>query len=179
MTEIKLDKRFKKNVQGRIENFQFRVGILNDGPHYQAKTGKRGMKGQDVLKSFAGGPARQQTRKPNGTISSVSAAFSKFLGFNYLTQPFQLEHVGRGAGDRQLIIQFVDIFLKGAFGRISNPNQRLQNLLQAIVRNPILRGDYGHNSKLTKAIKGFDRLGIDTSQLFRGITAEARKVKRV
>lgn len=176
---IQLDKRFKKNVQGRIENFQFRVGILNDGPHYQAKRGKRGLKGQDVLKAFAGGPARQQTRTADGTLSSVSESFSKHLGFNYLLAPFGFDQSGRGAGDRQLILQFVDIFLKGAFGRISNPQKRLENLLQAIVRNPILRGDYGHNSKLTQKIKAFDRLGIDTSQLFRAITAEVRRVIRV
>jgi hypothetical protein len=47
--------------------------------------------------------------------------------------------------------------------------------LQAIVRNPILRGDYGKNKKETIKRKGFDRYMIDTGQFFNSIIARVTK----
>jgi hypothetical protein len=51
----------------------------------------------------------------------------------------------------------------------------MENLAQAIIRNPILRGDYGSNSALTRKIKGFDRFMFDTGQLFQSIKAKVLK----
>jgi hypothetical protein len=34
--QLKLDDRFKKRVEGRFGEFKFEVGVLEDGPHYQA-----------------------------------------------------------------------------------------------------------------------------------------------
>ncbi len=158
---ITLDKRFKKNVQGKFGKYKFEVGILQDGPHYNAKRGVPGLKGQEVLKSYAGGPARQQTRQSDTTLSNVSKEFREHLGINYLTEPFK-----KRTSD---IIKFSNEFFKLVFGR--SQKKRCENLLQAIVRNPILRGDYGSNSALTVKIKGFDRKGIDTAQLFKSIKA--------
>jgi hypothetical protein len=159
---IQLDKRFKKNVAGRFGKYNFQVGILEDGPHKLPLRGVRGLKGQDVLGSYAGGPVRRMSSQASGvTISDVSAANRERLGFNYLTQPFKQKTAD--------IIKFTHEFFKLAFGR--SEKRRAENLLQAVVRNPILRGDYGPQSKLSKKIKGFDRPMIDTAQLFKAITA--------
>lgn len=161
---IQLDKRFQKKVKGMFEKYQFEVGILDDKDHKQAKVGKRGLGGKDVLKTFASGPARKQSGKSSGkTISEVSAENRKRMGFNYLTRPFE----DQGSD----IIKFSNEFFKMVFG-ISKTKKRAENLLQAIVRNPILRGDYGPNSPLTQKIKGFDRAMIDTTQLFKAIVAK-------
>lgn len=157
--KIELDRRFKKRLQGRFGKYDFQVGILNDGPHKDPKTGERGQKGQDVLSAYAGGPIRQKTRKSSKTISEVSAANRERLGFNYLSEPFR-----KRSSD---IVKFSNEFFKLAFGR--SEKRRAENLLQAIVRNPILRGDYGGNSDLTVKIKGFNRGMIDTAQLFKAI----------
>jgi hypothetical protein len=167
---IKLDSRFKKNVAGRFGKYSFEVGVLQDGPHKLAKRGERGLKGQDVLKTFAGGPARQISSKPSGlSISDVSQENRKRLGFNYLSAPFK-----KKSSD---IIKFSNTFFKLVFGR--SEKKRAENLLQAIVRNPILRGEYGSNSKLTQKIKGFDRSMIDTGQLFKAIKAVCKVRSRV
>ncbi len=145
--------------------YEFEVGILDDGPHFKAKRGVRGLKGQDVIKNFAGGPAREQSRDESGMqISDVSEANRSRLGFNYLTEPFK-----KRTAD---IIKFTESFFKLVFG--ATEAKRAENLLQAIVRNPILRGDYGSNSQLTQKIKGFDRKMIDTAQLFNAIKARVR-----
>jgi hypothetical protein len=162
---IQLDRRFQKRVQGMFGKYQFEVGVLEDGPHYLAKRGERGKKGQDVLKNFAGGPARKQTRKSTQSIAEVSESLRKNLGFNYLTKPFE-------SSKNADILAFTNAFFKLVFGRTQQ--KRAENLLQAIVRNPMLRGDYGNNSPLTQAIKGFNRKTIDTAQLFKAIRARCR-----
>lgn len=164
--QIKIDKRFKKNVAGVFGRYDFEVGILEDAQYKKPLRGERGLKGQDVLSSYAGGPVRKKSRlKTNVTISEVSKANRERMGVNYLTEPFQ-----KRTSD---IVRFTNEFFKLAFGRTEK--KRAENLLQAIVRNPILRGDYGSNSALTKTIKGFDRYMIDTAQLFKAIKAKVNR----
>jgi hypothetical protein len=68
----------------------------------------------------------------------------------------------------------VNEILKLGFGR--SEMKRVQNLLQAVIRNPILRGDYGRNAMSTARNKGFNRLFIDTGQFFRAIKAKVTRV---
>jgi hypothetical protein len=164
--QLKLDDRFKKRVEGRFGRYRFEVGVLEDGPHYEAKRGQRGLKGRDVITAYAGGPVRRKSSQDAGvTIAQVSEENRLRLGFNYLIQPFK-----KRTSD---IIKFSNEFFKLAFGR--SEKKRAENLLQAIVRNPILRGDYGSNSKLTIKIKGFDRKMIDTAQLFKALKAKCHE----
>jgi len=160
--KLQLDKRFKKNLRGKFGRYTFDVGVLADGPHRQAlRQGKSRKKGQSVVSSYAGGPVRLTSRKSYQAISQVSKNLSKFLGFNYLTKPFQ-----KKSSD---LLKFTNQFFKMVFGR--SDRKRVENLLQAVVRNPMLRGDYGSNSKKAQEIKGFNRLTIDTAQLFKAIKA--------
>ncbi len=163
--QLTLDKGFAKKLQGRFGKYKFEVGVLDDGPYLKPKRGERGKKGEDVKAQYAGGPVRKKTREASGkNISDVSAANRKRLGFNYLSQPFKIK-----SSD---IIKFTNEFFKLAFGK--SEKRRAENLLQAIVRNPILRGDYGKNKPLTVKIKGFDRKMIDTAQLFKSLKALCR-----
>lgn len=161
--KLVLDKRFKKNIAGRFGKYDFEVGVLDDAPYKKPLRGERGLKGKDVLGNYAGGPVRKKSRQNSGlNISDVSKENRERLGFNYLSKPFE-----KRSSD---IIRFSKSFFDLAFGRTEK--RRCENLLQAIVRNPILRGDYGQNSELTKKIKGFDRYMIDTAQLFKAIKAK-------
>ncbi len=157
--QLRLDKRFRKNVSGRFGKYRFEVGILQDAPH---KNPAEEINGVKQLGSYAGGPVRKKGRG-NGplTISEVSKANRDRMGFNYLTEPFK-----KTSSD---IVRFSREFFKLAFGR--SEKKRAENLLQGIVRNPILRGDYGSNSRMTQREKGFDRKMIDTAQLFKAIKA--------
>lgn len=163
---IKLDKRFQKKVQGVFGKYEFQVGILENAPHRAA------MRGKNNQGSYAGGPVRKKSRVDKGkmpTIAEVSEANRERLGFNYLTEPFD-----KKSSD---IVKFTRSFFNLIFGR--SEKRRAETLLQAIVRNPILRGDYGSNSALTKKIKGFDRSMIDTAQLFKAIKAVCKVRGRV
>ena len=159
---LRLDRRFKKNIAGRFGRFEFEVGVLEDKPYRKPKLGQPGLKGQEIINIYAGGPVRQATRTNSGiTVAEVSKRNRDRLGFNYLSEPFK-----QRSSD---IIKFTNEFFKLVFGR--SQKKRAENLLQAVVRNPILRGDYGNNSALTQRIKGFDRFMIDTGQLFKAIKA--------
>ncbi len=158
--KIKLDGRFAKQAKGVYEKYNFQVGVLQDAPHKKAIPASKG------LKSYAGGPARMTSNKSSGkSISQVSESLRKHIGINFYTKPFKSKK-------NKDILDFVKVFFDVCSGK-SQP-KRAENMLQAIVRNPILRGDYGKNSTITAKIKGFNRFMIDTSQLFRAITAKVR-----
>lgn len=167
---LKFSKAFKKNVGGRFGKYQFEVGIIDDGPYKIPKKGARGLRGQDVIKQYAGGPIRQSTRRNSGmTLSQVSKQVRKFIGVNYLKAPFKSGSTGASANSSD-IRRFLNEFFKLSTGK--SQKRRAENLLQAVVRNPILRLDYiGANSDLTKKIKGFNRPLFDTGQFFRSIKA--------
>lgn len=165
--KIAFDKRTFKRLQGRFEQYEFEVGILEDKPHREARRGQRGQGGKDVLSSYAGGPIRKAGRASGQSVAQVSAENSKRLGFNYLLRPFQKKNDSD-------ILKFANEFMKMVLGK--SKDKRVENLIQAIVRNPILRGEYGApNSELTQKIKGFDRPMIDTGQLFKNIRARVKR----
>jgi hypothetical protein len=159
---IKFQRSVRKSLLGRFGKYQFQVGVLEDKPHYQPQPdGPLNM--GDNIKTYAGGPSRKQSKVESGlTVSAVSKANRDRLGFNYLREPFKKQ-----SSD---IIKFSRAFFKLAFGM--SEKKRAENLLQAIVRNPILRGDYGSNTRGTARLKGFDRHMIDTAQLFKSLKAK-------
>lgn len=150
---------------GRFGKYQFEVGILQDGPHKDPApnlTSPGNPLGKPQLTTFAGGPRRKIGRKSHTTIAEVSKANRERLGFNYLIKPFE--------DQSSEIMRFAAEFIRLVAGR-SKEKKRCENLLQAIVRNPILRGEYPTESPLTQKVKGFSRPMIDTAQLFRAIRA--------
>lgn len=162
--KLELTKGFIRKLKNKTEGYQFEVGILDDGPHKKPIRWKN----KSELGEYAGGPVRRASSKyDEKSLNEISKELRDTSGHNYLVEPFK-----QTSSD---IIQFTNTFFKYAFGR--STEKRLTNLLQAIVRNPILRGEYGTNSALTQKIKGFDRYMIDTGQFFKAI--KARLIKRV
>lgn len=165
--QLKLTERLEKSLHG----YDFEVGILSGQQHFEPLATELGKKPE--LKSFAGGPARKQSRVPSDlTTGQILIENSKRLGVDLLRAPFKSKN-------NQEINNFTKAFFKMALsdtnkqGAIRNA-KRLINLVQAIVRNPILRGDYGGNKGSTADAKGFDRLLIDTGQMFKNIRARIR-----
>lgn len=164
--EIKLEKGFIKKLKSKIHAYEFTVGVLNDGPHMAPK--HTSLYDEPDLGTYAGGPVRKKSREQSGlTIGQVLTENMSRYGTNFLVEPF----LARNNAD---ITKFANQFLKTAFAEKGNP-KRIENLLQAIVRNPILRGDYGANSSSTADAKGFSRFLIDTGQLFKAIKAKVHK----
>jgi hypothetical protein len=164
--QLRLSKGFAERVQARYDRFRMEVGILEDKPHREARERQPGAEGfRENLSSYAGGPVRKTSRGSGGlTIAAVSAANRERLGFNYLTEPFKNRNSD--------IIKFSQAFFKMAAGRSGSMRRRVENLLQAIVRNPILRGEYGRQARSTTKAKGFYRPMIDTAQLFKAIRSK-------
>jgi len=159
--KIQLDNRFIKKLKGIFERFEFEVGILNDTKHKIPQPAKKGK--MSNLKSYAGGPARKTSFKSGDkNISDISNTWVDKE--NYLIKPIR--------NNKSDIIKFSKEFIKSAIAR-TQP-KRVINLLQAIIRNPILRGDYGSNTPETVKRKGFNRYMIDTGQFFKAITAKVR-----
>lgn len=162
-----MSRTFAKRLKKRIEGFQFEVGVLQDKEHRLAK--ETPLFGQPDLGSYAGGPVRKATRVGSGkTVGDVLIENQERMGVNLLLEPFKDK-----SSD---MMRFVKAFLISAITKKGTNFKRVENLLQAVVRNPILRGDYGPNSSATADAKGFNRPLIDTAQTFKSITA---KVKRV
>jgi len=154
---IRLDGRFKKQAKVAFGKYQLDIGVLQNKPHKVAASKGRG------LRSFAGGPVRKTSRSTRGTISEVSERVRKNTGINLYTRPFKSKK-------NRDILNLIKRFMELCTGR--GQKKRLENAMQAVVRNPILRGDYGGNKASTKKTKGFSRLMIDTGQLFKGIIAK-------
>ena len=156
---VKLD--LKTELKKRIEKYQFEVGILSEKPRREPKLD------DETLGYYAGGPVRKlgPTRSEQSN-SEVFLDVQERLGIDLLQDPFK-------SSANSNIVRFSNEFLKYCFGKSSD--KRVENLLQAIVRNPILRGDYGGNTGITADAKGFDRLLFDTGQLFKSIKARILK----
>lgn len=159
--QLKLDKRFQRKVNARYARFQMEVGILEDGVHKKPRPASAG------LSAYAGGPIRKKaTTAGELTIAEVSEAIRARMDVNYLTDPFKKRNSD--------IIKFSTHFFKMASGKSTSMLKRVENMMQAIVRNPILRGDYGSNAEVTKKIKTFDRFLFDTGQFFKAIRARVK-----
>lgn len=167
--KIELGKTWGKKLQGRIQSYQFDVGVLEDKEHLEAVETPRFE--QPNLGSYAGGPVRRTTRRASGmTVGEVLVENMKRLNINLLLRPFQEKN--------SEIMKFTETFLKFVVKRGNVSIRRVENLIQAIVRNPILRQEYGQNSSEAADLKGFDRHLIDTGQTFKAIKARARRVRK-
>ncbi len=159
--KIELNPGFVKRLGKRVERFQFEVGILDDTAHRDAKPANKG------LSSYAGGPVRKMGKAGETMMSEVAKDNADRIGVDYIRAPFQ-----KRSSD---ILKFTETFFKMIFRDSSSYRRRATNLIQAIVRNPILRGDYGPNSAIAQKWKTFDRNMIDTGQLFKAIKARISK----
>lgn len=164
--KLELSKTLFKKISKQIESFEFEVGVLDDKPHRLAIDAP--LFGPNNLKEYAGGLIRPTSRIPSDkTIGDVLVANSERLGIDLLREPFQ-------EPDTE-INKFTTAFLRFAAARKGNL-KRVENLLQAVVRNPILKQAYGHNSQVTALVKGFNRNLIDTAQMFKAIKARVKRV---
>lgn len=145
-------------LQSKMRRYDVTVGVLEDGPSAKWKKEQ---------KSLAGGPAnRIAGQNKEVTLRALMAKWNAV--YNLLLAPWRkadnkevVEVIGRMAAD---------------IGTSGKQKQAFLNAVQAVVRNPILRGDYGDNSKEWAKAKGFNRLLINTGRLFQHIKARFKNV---
>lgn len=165
---IELGKSWGKKLQHRIERYNFEVGVLEDKPHKDPVVAEGLFAEQDLI-TYAGGPVRRTSRqKSDMTNGQVLVENMKRLNINLLLRPFQEQS--------SEIMKFTKYFLQLVTTKPGMKIKRIENLLQAIVRNPILKQEYGSNTAATADAKGFDRHLFDTGQMFKSIKARVIRV---
>ncbi len=165
--KMNLGRSWSKNLKRRVEGVEFEVGILEDKAHMDPV--EQGFFGPPPTKSYAGGPVRRTSRRSAGlSVGEVLVKNMERTNHNFLLEPFKKRN--------SEIIKFTTYFLRYIVGKPGASLKRIENLLQAIVRNPILKQEYGPNNATTADNKGFNRHLFDTGQMFRAI--KARVIKR-
>lgn len=166
--KMNLGSSWSKKLQSRVNNVEFEVGVLDDKPH-MAPIEQRLFE-TPQLRTYAGGPVRKTSRKPSGVATSqVLIDNMERTNHNFLLEPFQKKN--------SEIMKFTRYFLQYIVGKPGASIKRIENLLQAIVRNPILNQEYGKNTSTTADNKGFDRHLFDTGQMFKSIRARMLRRK--
>lgn len=127
------------------------------------KTEKTALPKDEGLKNFAGGPARK-------TSHHLSKTTTTDLAVNFEDRYGIFSKPATNPNNKDVITVVDDLLDEFFYDK--NLTKRIQNGAQAIVRNPILRGDYGDNTIKAVENKGFDRLMIDTGQFFNSIIAD-------
>lgn len=155
-------KGLSKMIEGELGKYKFQVGILENKLHYLPAQGDTTLtRGQNIYYSYAGLKLRKPSSyKYKGTLFSVAKDMDE--AFKWLRKPFMLQ----SNADVLAVLKYVVENLNG-----KDTKQRIINAVQAVVRNPILRGNYGKNSAKTSKSKGFNKLLMDTGQLFKNIKA--------
>lgn len=162
-----LSKGFVKQLKRRIEGWNFEAGILDDKEYKLPRPDNED--GSKPLGEYAGGDIRKASRVNSGLkISEVFRNLMIQSDIDLLQEPFE--------DNKSDIMKFTTQFLRFATGgKVSV--KRVENLLQAVIRNPILRNDYGYrNTGETARAKGFFRPFFDTAQTFKAIKVKAKKV---
>lgn len=170
--DVGLTKGFAKRLSGTVEKYEFEVGILEDSEYMEPVEGTLmdRLLGKQPTRTYAGGPVRKKSRVKSGkTVSDVFVENQSRLNIDLLRRPLQDE-----TSD---IMRFVKVFLTNIFKKGGNM-KRVENLLQAAIRNPILNEEYGKNNSQTADNKGFNRHLFDTGQMFQSIKARAKRVRK-
>lgn len=146
-----------KMIQVELDKYKVELGILKNEPK------KLPLYGQ--FKTYAGIRLLRDSNKTSGTLVDVAIDLDK--RFKWLRKPFASQN-------NKEVVQVVNDIVKSMNGRADK--QRVLNGMQAIIRNPILRGEYGQNSQKTAQEKGFNKLLMATGQFFKNIKARFKNV---
>lgn len=144
---------FERAIQVELDKYQMEVGILDNVPKYAAAKGK--------WKNYAGMVVAATGKKTDNTLADVAQDLDR--RFRWLERPWRIP---QNQAVQEVVNDIVQSMNAG-----NSKKQRVLNSVQAVVRNPILRGDYGKNSSKATKEKGFNKLLIWTSQFFQNIKA--------
>lgn len=151
------DEFLKKEIEA-FEAQRVRVGILSDSHSRNPKSKKAGL---STLKgsSFPRRKIKSANRKLK--LSELAA----FMDQRYGVFSKAMDNPNNAA-----LARIQKEFLKVLAGSKANENE-IKNAAIALVRNPILRMDYGSNEASTALNKGFNMPMVDTGYFFTNITA--------
>ncbi len=138
--------------------FEFDTGIIEDKPEPLPKYGEH------VGKQIGGISPLKKGSKSGTMVSEVAKRFEE--AYNWLISPWRKE------SNRDVLAVITDY--SRYLAKPGNDN-RLRNAIQAVIRNPILRGEYGDNRAETAKKKGFNKLMVATGTFFNSIKAVVKR----
>lgn len=164
--KLQFGDKWTTKLKRQVEGWELEVGVLDDKPHKDPVETKLFQEG--LLGSYAGGPVRRKSSTVGEkTTAEILVENMQRMNINILLRPFQEKNSD--------ILKFTNYFLKYIIGGLGGNQKRVENLAQAIVRNPILQQEYGPNSSGAADSKGFNRHLFDTGQMFQAIKARVQK----
>lgn len=149
-------KNLLRKLAYKLDKYEVEVGILENSKRRKPIFGK--------FKSYAGKKLLREGKVSDVSMVEVAEQLDK--KFKWLRNPFL------SVNNKEIVAVLNDI-VKDMNGK--GQPQRILNGFQAVVRNPILRGDYGRNSTRWAREKGFSQLLMLTGQFFRNIKARFKK----
>lgn len=152
------------DLQKQIDLYDIQVGVFANVPRRRPDNGQT-----TRLGSLAGGPIRLGRKMDNSTSGQVASDLQQ--KYQWLDRPF-IDSKNQSKETIAFANYFLSCIAKGE--KTASMLRRISNLVQAIVRNPITRGEYGSNSARWAKIKGFNRLMIDTGQFFKSIIGRTK-----
>ena len=167
---FKLGDKWTERFAKRIERFEFEVGVLDPKARREPRPLTTFQDVAPTLGNYAGGPiSKLSAEKSQVTNAEVLVQNMERLNTNLLQEPFQ----DQGSHLNRFVKAFMDLVLETGMKQ-----RRVENLLQAVVRNPILKQEYGSNSPFAADAKGFDRHLFHTGQMFKSIIARTKNVRK-
>jgi hypothetical protein len=151
-------KNLSKKLSYKLDKYEVEVGLLNDTIRKQPKFGE--------FKSYAGKILLREG-KPSTGKTMVEVAESLDKRYKWLKDPFLRPE------NKEVVAVLNDIVRDMNGEDLQN---RILNGFQAVVRNPILRGDYGINGTKWAKKKGFNTLLMMTGQFFKSVKARFKNV---
>lgn len=150
--ELKINNLSKK-IAFKLDKYEVEVGLLHN------KVRKKPILGQ--YKNYAG---KRLLREGKISTGAKMVELAKILDkkYKWLRKPFLI------ANNKEVVAVLNDI-VKDMNGQ--DLKKRILNGFQAVVRNPILRGEYGINGDKWAKKKGFNSLLMMTGQFFKSINA--------
>lgn len=149
--EIKLETGLSKKLSYDIGKYTVEGGILEDKPRKAPKFGE--------YKTYAG---KRLLKEGKASKGAKMAEVAKYLDerYNWLKEPFLRKN-------NKEVVQVINDIAKDLNG--VGDKQRILNGFQAVIRNPILRGEYGSVSEKWAKRKGFEDALFMTGQFFKNI----------
>lgn len=148
-----------KKIAFKLDKYEVQVGLLENKVRNKPKFGQ--------FKSYAGKTLLREGGVSKGA-SMVEVAEYLDKNYKWLRKPFLLKN-------NKEVVAVINDIVKDMNGQ--DLKQRILNGFQAVVRNPILRGEYGFHSAKWAKKKGFNQLLMMTGQFFKNI--KSRFIKNV
>lgn len=144
---------------GKIQEFEsqrVKVGVLSDRPVSIPRNKREGL---SALKG-TNYPRRKIKKRGGMALTKLAEILDREYGFISDTPLLP-----NNSDLMKVMDELMVIFNK-------KPNsRRIENAAIAMIRNPIIRMDFGSNAASTISEKGFDRPMVDTGTLFSNISA--------